>query len=375
MKTLSQRLRPLATAIACALLSFSRTLHAVDATTDPVGFVTVDYQSNTDSYCLIPFKRTPEYAGSIANVAGSVLTASGTQNFGNLVYASGTQPKTYFIIFTTGTLAGQFFTVTANTATTVTVDNSNGAALTSGVGSNFQIIPFDTLGSVFPAGQGIVPSPGFGLGARQTQILIPDNSGVGIDLAPTQFYYYYSGVSQGGPGWRSTSQPASLMVNDAVLYPDSYFIVRQAGTGSSNTFMGTVHMAQLATNVGTLEASSTQDNAIALPFSSDITLAQSKLVDSGAFTPSTGFGLAARRDELYVRDNTVAGQDKGADFIFYYYSGAAQGGPGWRRTDDLASNKHDTDVIFSTRYGVTLRKFGAGAATSAVWAVKPPYVP
>ncbi|HEX8295360.1 MAG TPA: TIGR02597 family protein [Chthoniobacteraceae bacterium] len=362
-----------------AALLTSSFAFAQSVTTDPVGFVTVNFKQNSDSYTFVPFKRTPEYAGAVVTpngVSGDQISVAGTPNFtaNQFVNSTGTQPRCY-VLFTSGTKTGLFYSVVANSSTSLTVDRA-GDDLSSAAGASFQVIPYDTLGSVFPSGQGITASPGMGLVERATEILVPSNSAAGTDLAAAKIYFYYSGASFGGPGWRSTSSPLTAVVNDTVLFPDTHFVVRQnTGVDAQATFVGAVHMGTLKTPLGTIAANQDQDNAIALPIPTELTLAESKLFESGAFTGSAGMGLIDRKDELYVRDNNLAGRDKAADAVYFYYTGGSFNGPGWRRTDDTLLNKHDSDVVFSTRFGLTVRKRSSGAPGSVLWTVKPPYVP
>lgn len=366
-------------AILSSIISASPVLSQT-ATTDPVGFITTNFVGSSDSYSFIPFKRTPEYAGAVltpGGVSGNVVTIAGTPNFtaNQFVYVAGTQPKKYYALFTSGPKLGMYYTISANGTNTLSLDLA-GDDISGVSGATLNVIPYDTLGSIFPAGQGIVASAGHGLGARQTEIHVPPNAVAGVDLAAATIYYYYNGAATGGPGWRSTATGPSVILNDDILYPDTSFMVRQkTATGSQTTFMGTVHMGTLATPVGTLQANTNQDNAVALPIAADVTLAQSKLFESGAFVGSAGHGLGARQDELYVRDNNVVGYDKGATAIYYYYTGAATGGPGWRRTDSGPSVIVNTDVVISPNKNVVIRKRGAASPSSVVWSVKPPYVP
>lgn len=365
------RFRPLAAAILCAVIAPAA--FAVTATTDPVGFVKVSFQGSADSFSSIPFKRTPEYAGSIASVAGNTLTITGTPNFGNLVYTSPSQPKHYYILVTSGAKVGISYSIDTNSTNTLTIDPA-GDTITSLASSTFQVIPYDSLASLFPTGSGVVASPSHGLGARQTEILIPDNATAGTDLPAFKSYYYYSGAAGVGPGWR-LSGVTGVLANDDVVFPDSHFVVRQNTASTSEvTYMGTVHMGPLATPVGTVAANTDQDNSIAFPIPANLTLAQLTLYPS-AFTGSSSHGLGSRQDEVLVWDNTVnPGLDKPADRSYYYYTGAAGVGPGWRLSGVSGALANDTIVLTSTT-SVKLRKKGSASPSTVIWTVTPPYAP
>lgn len=371
-------------ALSAALFGFILpSLHAqTTATTDPVGFVTVNLPGSTDCRTYIPFKRTPEYAGSIQSASGtngSLLTAAGTPNFGNLVYSSPAQPKKYYILFTSGTKSGLYYSITANTTTSLTVDTA-GDDLSGVASSTFQVIPYDTLNTIFPAGQGINASSGFGGSQRKTEILIPDNTTAGTDLAAAKTYYYYSGVVGTGPGWRmlNSTGDTTTIVNDDILLPDSPLIVRQkVATGTSVTYMGTVHMGQTGTYIGTINTGTAQDNAVALPVASDLTLAQTKLYESGGFMGSTGASGSKRRDQLLVWDNAVPGTDKAADRTYYYLTvtGPLGNPPGWRLLGDNTDTVCDNVTVVTSSTGLVIRKYSTGAPSSVLWTFKPPYVP
>jgi len=52
-----------------------------------------------------------------------------------------------------------------------------------------------------------------------------------------------------------------------------------------------------------------------------LTLAESKIWESGAFLGSSSNGVGSRGDEILVYDNSVIGHDKAADFSYYYFTG------------------------------------------------------
>lgn len=348
------------------------------ATTDPVGFITVNAAGNADSFSFIPFKRTPEYAGAVltpGGVAGSVVTIAGTPNFtaNQFVYVAGTQPKKYYALFTSGPKLGMYYSVTANGTNTLTLDPA-GDDISGVSGATLNVIPYDTLGSVFPGGQGVNGSSSHSAATRQTEILIPDNLTPGTDLAAAKSYYYYTGAAGAGPGWRQAGF-SGVIANDDILNPDTPFIVRHnVASGTSITFMGTVHMGTLSTPIGTIGAGQDQDNAVSLPIASNMTLAQSKLFESGAFVGSSSHSATLRQDQLLIWDNTIPGKDKAADRSYYYYTGAAGNGPGWRLAGDAATVRN-SDVVFTSTIGASIRKKSAGAPASVIWSVKPPYVP
>ena len=373
-----RRFRPLAVAALCAMIAPAA--FAVTATTDPVGFIKVSYQGNADSYTFIPFKRTPEYAGSITSVTGgNVLTASGTPNFGNLVFGEPAQPKTYFILLTSGPKLGMFYTVTANSSNSVTVDTL-GDDLSAVATSNFQIIPYDTLGTVFPGGQGVNASTSFLAASRQSEVLIPNNATAGTNLAAAKSYFYYTSVSNPSlNGWRQAGNNSRIANND-ILVSDTPLIIRHnVATATETTFMGTVHMGTLTTPLGIIDAAKNQDNPIALPIAASLSLTQLNLFESGAFAPSTSFIAGSRKDELLVWDNTLPGvtfgKNNAAFKSYYYYTSVSNPSlNGWRKSGDNATIANN-DIVLTSTTQLTVRKKTTGVASTVIWSVKPPYAP
>ncbi len=385
----------------CALPLLSKAVE-----TDPAGFVTVNLAGNSDSYVYIPFKRSAEFVGTAAALSANgtydagepftdgnsnqiwdngeiftdtsnVIALTGTPGLtvNQFVYVSGTQPKRYYVFLKSGTRVGMYYSVVSNAAASLTVDTA-GDDLTTAINSTtaLEVIPYDTLGSIFPAGAGAHPSSSHSLAVRQSEILLPNNTSAGIDLASPISYYYFSGVTGAGPGWRRAGA-SSVVANDDVLMPDTFFIVRHnIATASALTFTGTVQMSQLATPIGTVANSLDQDNAVALPFATELSLSQLKLYESGAFVGSSSHSLLLRQDQVLVWDNSIIGKNKGSGTSYYYFTGTSGVGPGWRKSG-ASSVIADNDIVIGPTKIIVIRKKSGGAPVTVLWSVKPPYVP
>ena len=403
MKTSLSRLLP--AAVAAFALGFPAPGHAQTAATDPVGFITIALPADSDTFVSVPLKRPQEYAGLAngvptknagydpgepfvdANTNGvydsgetftdtfNTITVQGTPGWSanQFVYAGSTQPKHYYVFIAGGTKEGCFYTIVSNTPNSVTVDLAGddiSSAVSGGASATkLQIIPYDTLGTIFPGGQGIQASTTHGTGQRQTEIFIPDQQSTGTNLPPTKSYYYYSGSPV---GWRKAGF-SGVVADDDILYPDSFFIVRmKPGTNSSLTIMGGVQMNSLQLPVSLFAANTSQDNAVALPIASSLTLRQTNLYESGAFAGSSSHGTGLRKDELFVFDNAVIGHNKPAARSYYYYTGTS---PGWRLAGDTVTVRDDTDYVVTSTTALVIRKKSTGTAGTTFWKVKPPYVP
>ena len=387
-----------------AALAASPVIAQTTVNSDPVGFASLTLAGNSDSYVYLPFKRTPEFVGSAVSLAanntydlGESFTdtnSSGARDAGepftdsnNVVnvkganfaanqfaYAQGAQPKFYMFV-KTGTRTGVFYTIVSNGTSSVVVD-LNGDSLAGAIDSTtgLQVIPYDTLGTIFPNGQGVNPSSTHSIGNRQTEVLFPDISTAGKDLAFPVSYYYFSGTSGAGMGWRKAGA-SGVLANDTVLSPEAIFVVRHnVAVDTTLTFVGTVQMATLTTPLVTLSPGIDQDNSVALPFATPMTLSQLKLFESGAFVGSDSHSIGQRKDQLLVWDNSVTGKNKAADVSYYYFTGNTGVGPGWRKAGASGVLAND-DVVVSSTKGFVIRKKGTANPVIVNWTVKPHYVP
>lgn len=333
MKTLRLSLTAL---LGCGALSF---LPA--ASTPPLGFVTITCPANSDTIVGLPMRQNADFVGTISGApeilttiidpgppeitepSGEArVTVSGTPAFTVDQYAG-----SYYIKFKDSDPAaagdGQWFAITENTADTITVD-LNGGDIDAVSGAAFEVLKFWTLDELFPpgdsttdpatTGNAIVASTGQLSFQRRTEILLPDLTTEGINLAPSQIFYVHSGIwkKQGG----GTDNFGSTQ-----LWPDVYLIIRHpvaVTSATSYTITGEVEMGSLDIPL-TTSSTGPQDNFIALPRPVDVTLDQLNLGNTPAFVSSVGQLSFQRRDELYVFDNTAQLNNKSPSAIYYYH--------------------------------------------------------
>ncbi len=345
---------------------------AQTVTTDPVGFVTpfttmpnqINMLANSDTLVSVPFTRIPAFTGAISSVAGNVITVSGSPGWTTspqqFVYAQGTQPNHYYVLIgpsgTADPKEGHTYMVTANGSDTLTV-NTTGDDL-SGIPANTQllIIPYWTLGTVFPAsdaGVSFIASPN--ALSRQTQILIPNYSGTGINLSAAATYFFSNGV------WHTTADPGGDHGDD-ILVTDGYFIVRNAGTGTTLTMLGSVLTKKEATPLFT-RTSGPQDNFVSVIRPVDVSLNDLGLISSGAFASSPN--ALNRTDQLFVFNNAATGINKSAATTYFYSNGA------WHTTADT-SGDHGSDLI-KAGAGFIIRKAATGNGAAQYWTNAPTY--
>ncbi|MBE7158659.1 MAG: TIGR02597 family protein, partial [Rhodospirillales bacterium] len=251
---------------------------------------------------------------------------------------------------------GSYYTVTGNGANSLTV-NLNGDVLTNvAAGTTVTLIPYWTLGTAFPvsdAGTSYIASTGLAPRSYQTQLLLPDLTSAGYNLANSSGYINYNSA------WRLQGSDGTASYNDTILPPTAYFTVRNANTATTFTPTGGVYMNRITTVLDT-QASTVQDNAVAVPRPVAISLNDLGLVSSGAFSVSTGTAPRSIKDTLLVYDNSVIGLNKANSAGYFYYNG------GWRLVGSDGTVDYGTTTIpYGT--GVIIRKAIVASGSSSFW--------
>jgi uncharacterized protein (TIGR02597 family) len=307
----------------------------------PVGFLNLSLLGNSDNYISLPFARPGAITTSVASVSANVITPGGSPNWqpGQFVYASGTQSNTYYARFASGGAEGRIFRITNNSANTLSLDLGTDTNIDGiNAGDSLSIEPYWTFASVFPNGNGVNASAT--IGNRSTEIIIPATTNAGMDLSAAKIYYVNAGV------WKQVGQ-GNTNYNDDVLPPNSYFVVRHnVSTNTLLTTFGAVVTSKLAFSIrpGTTDK---QDNPIGLMRPIPLSLDESGLIASGAFSPSLLPG--SRTDELLTYDNTVASRNKSPSASYYYWNGA------WRQVG-AGINNVGPNRIFGAGAAIIIRK-------------------
>ena len=339
------------------LLATATQMQAQDVVSGIFGYQNLTLLGNSDTIVALPFARWSASTVTVSSFASSVITVQGTPGWtaSQFVYASGTQSNTYYVRIESGALEGKYFDITNNTTTTLAL-NLKGGSLT-GLAANDQIsvVPYWTLGSVFANGNGIHLSTS--TIARKTEVIIPDLTGLGINLSSSATYYYYTNA--GTVVWRKTVDANTH--DDDVFQPNTYLVIRhKIATNTTFTSFGDVVLTKV--NIPLLvNTTNKQDNFVGLPRPINVSLNDAGLITSGAFASSSS--TISRRDELLVFDNAETNFNKASLATYYYLSSQ------WRRvgdtTDYAASN------IFVSGAGYILRK----ASTNVIpnWTNAPTY--
>jgi uncharacterized protein (TIGR02597 family) len=339
--------------------------------TDPVGFVQPftgptpgpNCLANSDTKISIPFTRPPEFVGATSAATANTLTVSGAPWTANqFVYAAGTQPKTYFVLIgphsSTNPKEGRIYQITGNTTNQLTVNN--GGDDLSGVAATTQIlvVPYHTLASVFPASDaGVSYIASSNPAVHPTEILIPNYAGVGTNLATAATYFYFNGH------WRKAGDPGFPSRDDDALPNGGYFTVRNAGTATTMTTLGSV-LTKKATIPLVTRAAGQQDNFVSVIRPVDVALSNLGLITSGAFQASTN--AAVHTDELLVFAHTPAVQNRSASATYFYFNSH------WRKVGDPGFPDRDADVI-SAGDGFVIRKGATPGGPLVYWTNAPTY--
>lgn len=346
-----RRFIPLCVALA-AFVSASA-VFAQSVTTIPVGFTapTITAAASATSpkgtVVSVPFYAIADFQGAVSAVdstnqlslSGAAFTPSPAA--GDLV----TVP--HLARMKSGSSAGRFFKITANTATQLTLDTTvAGYTLTTGapsntqaqvvVGDSVEILPAHTLGSLF--GTSTVPFQTGASANAADDVYIWNKTNQNFDV------YFHNGTS-----WRKSGSLANQ--NSFVVLPDQgLFILRRATTDLPLTFLGTVPSTTERTDfVGPLST------FLSSRFPVDFTLAGTTNPLNLQTLPSWQTGSSANAaDNVYIWD--VAGQK----WDIYFHNGTS-----WRKSGSLA-NQNTTVVPLGTAMFVLRRSAAAGNNSTLV---------
>lgn len=318
------------------------------------GFWRLPMLANSDSLLSMPFIRPPAAHGLIEAVSASELQIGGAPSWAanQWAYQSGVRSNTYFLLIASGPMEGAYHTITGNSSNVVQLDLEGGTLAGISPGDRVMIVPYWTMGSIFPGGLGIHPSPL--AGNRHTEILFPNLVGSGVNLAPSRTLYYLN-------TWRQVAQGAANK-NDEVVLPDMFLWVRHnVATNSEVTAHGIALPTKLRIPLRR-QLSAEQDNVVALPRPNAVPLGLSGLFESGAFLPSATAGQ--RTDEVFVYRAATPLVNRAPEETYYYRNGD------WRRVT-FGNENMSGAAAFVPGGGVFLRL--DPSSNSSVWVNSPNY--
>ena len=354
---------------------------AQTAATIPVGYITVTTPAGADSTFSIPLAR-PAVLSSVATAAsGTTLTVKATGiTASQFLYAPGSQPNNYYVKFLSGSLTGQFVTITDNAAfndngtpadtSDDTVDLTLESAVSITGTPSITIAPYQTLQTAFPGGAGVgtTDAPE----AATSFLMVQNQAGVGADRGKDRLFFYYDDGAEGPDnGWYDNDDLEAGKQDDVILYPDDLYWVRNGSESDvSAVFEGQVPSTSTSTSVAVETV--VQDNYVGAPFPVDLTLGGSGLIESGAIASTDAPENAT--DFVMVYDEADPASDKSAAALYFHYDDGASGPDnGWYNNDDLEAGIQDSQPIIKAGRGFVIRKGEAGAPASVNWVAPIPY--
>jgi uncharacterized protein (TIGR02597 family) len=322
-------------------------LYSAARASEVAGFLEIPLIGNSDSYVSHAFVRPAIAVTLVGSVSSNTIAVSDAPNWTPNQFA---QSNSYYARFVSGPSEGRIYPIISNGANSVTV-NSVGALTNVQPNDVISIEPYWTLGTTWPNGDGVFASPT--PGNRYTEVLLPSTNN-GVNLSAAAVMYFNGGVWK-QIGFGNASQ------NDVVLPLNSYFVVRHnVATNSTMVQAGVVVSSKMAVPLRTT-TSSPQDNFVSVARPVRVTLDQSGLIGSGAFSASPLPG--SRTDELLYFDNSVASRNKSATAVYYYWNGA------WRQVG-VGTNDVGSTAVFGSGTAAIIRK-ASNNVPSVIWTNAP----
>ena len=351
---LSKRGAFLAASLVLGAAFAASSLSAQSVSTTPVGAVTTTVKANSDERAGIVLQRPSLYSSKVTSVAAGTITITGS------IPSLGSATK--YVKITSGVQAGQWFTLTGSTGTTLTVAEN---LATLGVVANvtFEVRPFWTLDALLPAGGGLPASADpFN---PSSLVLFNNPIASGVNLPTSASYLYYAGDADNAAGWLNTD--GFTPAGSDVINPDVSFVIRNS-TSQNKSFVtvGEVPAVKTAITVAS-KASAQQDNLIYNPYPAGITLAASNLLSSTAVKPSADpFNPT---DVVLVYNVGSTGLNAPTGKQYFYYAGDADNPAGWLDSDGFADA---SSAVIPSGAAFIIRK-GSGSNSVVDWIPSLPY--
>ena len=305
-----------ALSIMCAMVS-----HAQSVSSTPVGYVTQTINAGTGSSSSLTIFGLPLYSPSesatVTSVSTNVITTD-SASFGDLAQAA----TPYSVKVVSGALAGKYFPITSNTATTLTVTGD-----TSGLAANdnYEIVAVDTLSSLFGN-----PSDGVIIGGSTSN----EADIVWVLTSAGTWSKYFND----GSNWRRIARGNPISDNFA-LAPDSGILIQRYNASSSSfVITGTVPSGQSVIGLASSGLSIFMNT-----FPVDITLSSSGIQNASEFSSS---------DLVYSLSSS-------GTWNKYFHDGT-----NWRR--QARGNPLSDDVAIASGSGVLILKGSSASSDSSI---------
>lgn len=349
--------------------------------TAPIGFNKVVCLTNSDTIVGVPFRQQ----GSLSSLlSASPAVVPGFPDLAEIPLQISTLTPgglgQHYVKFEGGTRDGRWYDITANTASSATI-NLNGDTLDGVVeGDRVVITQYWTLDTLFPPDQATtgwtenLENPGewiqnghaimaststLGSG-RRTEILLPNLTAEGINIPSEGRYYIHNGI------WKRSSS-GNTSFDNTIIYPDTHFrISHPSSVTYTTTFRsaGEVEMSVMSIPLSTRQTTS-QDNYIALGRPVSVTLNDLNLLGTDAFVSSTNTLGSGRQDELLVFDNALQLRNKAPSARFFVHNGI------WKLSG--GGNTDRGGELIDAGLGIIIRKSTTLSGSTVFWTNTPSY--
>lgn len=318
---------------------------AAEATTTPVGYVTVGDQTstisvaaNTDVALSVPLLRASEFAGTVSSVTGSTLVVEGAQNWTATQFTADPS-KPYVLYVTSGTQEGLSALVTASSGSSLTLTVVEGDLAGVAVDSEIKIVPAWTA-KTFIAPSAVAPG---------TQLLAFAGTVPGINLAPSQI------LTSTGTAWVYTFG-GSGSADNFIVYPTESFVLRAGATA--------VNSLVVTGEVPTFKHRQTLSKLTPSGQAQDIRFSYTNPASQGLL--ASGLGITAG-DQLLIFNNAVAGKNKAPSQIITYT------GTSWVGTFGISGSQNDYQLTGGQGY--VYRTASGATASNRDWISAQSYLP
>jgi uncharacterized protein (TIGR02597 family) len=346
--------------VLCALLTLPAAAFAQtsSATTDPVGFVTLNINGtggNAPSaltFLGLSMTRPVAFEGTVSTVSGTTIVCTGA------TWADGAFNGTngpYFVEVTSGPLAGMMTDIVNTVAATQSLVLISPISGLTG-GETIKVRPHWTLPAVFgatnSAGLG-----GSGSVAGADEILVYDPVGQAY-----QTYYYKTTTYLGGAGWRTS---ANADASQVPLYIDEgILIVRKQPAPLSVVLTGAVKTGP--TLIPISQGLNFVSNVYPAAGPSLGTLGASQLFTGSATTGLAGSGSPAAADLVQFYSFNSAAPSQSTYTTYYYKTTTYLGGAGWRDS----ANDNATSVALPIGQCLIINRQATGGF---LWQIPQPF--
>lgn len=337
-----------------------------EISSEPVGWIKLPLLANSDTLYGISLTRPAIFVGQVAHASGATIELCGSPGWQTNQLVAGAHYVRLGGCGLTDTHAGKTFQVVGNGSASLVLDLNGDCIDTVPPGAPVSVTPYWTLDTLFPRTDANVSfTPSSSPLAIQTQLLIPNYTGTGINLAASKsFYFIESGTNV---GWRKTGEPIAKDYGSQILLPDGYLIIRNKNNAPTLPLRiaGNVVVDKSSFPLHT-NLSTAQDNHLGLPSPLPVALGALGLA-AGPFAATTN--PLQIRDRLLLFDNATPAYNKTPNKSYFYLASGTFAG--WRLAGAPLEQDHGTDPIPGCS-ALLIRKAPADGATS-FWIYQPAF--